>query len=1239
MLKKVIALMALLLFFTAVAEEPSEFQKFSGAALPSPSLLEFVPENGKLPVIPGLTRNYGAKELTVTPDGVIALNNSRSGICRWRNPELGAREGVIVCEWEARTVELSTEPKEKYAFTLSLFAGNSSAPWRMSFQQSDRRISTPWGEFDFPGDKFTRCRAALDLATGEAALWVGGEQVASGMLKPESSALPLTLMFGDGSQRVGGRAELRGVWLHRFSSVPPAPPEPAEPEASPLPGFTITVNGRGQELDARYYRIHPGRANRLDVVGSEAGLKAGEVELTLTKILPDGRRSSETRTISATSPGAEFSLGAFADPARYEFEAGEVFRRGTRFELTAAGRGGEAPVTVKFYQGEQRRPDSEALHVGELERTRFNSDRSGVPGRRLAADECRWFFRTDKNDEGGEGNWENSPIGSDWPEIDPGRPWSEVVPKWRGTGWYYLDFAPTPEVRRDLAALAEKGECAVWRFPEVDGDAEIFLNGELLARRSSLRWEAAGLSGAFDVRIPDRLLAAPQWRLVVRVAASSSGIRRRPRLLAVPCETLPRLGENREALPIGASWRQTKDDQGIMQNPPFEIFLSPGVLLDRDAVEVNAVMNSAHKLPDTPAVLTLRPENDVAGVPLLRREVTLTAGKVKIPVDVRELAAGRYVFELTPSIPGLGEVSGPRITYVREEFDPATFKVSPLAPWSLRRDESRAEIEISDFRKFGAQSADPSVWKLSETGAIGVGRLDAAPLVIEPQLDGYYALCAVPAPTSSSRKFYISAGDDDAVRQVSMSEKSAWAGEFFVTAADMTGGRITIWQSGASGSGVLKLRLVPVTAESVQKFRESTSHPPLLLAGAADWVDYFASEANRLERDQWDFLVKSHGEIGMRNLNWAVGRSTIYYHSGAPLATLYPSTPLAELPELNAKYPHLKVWETLMKKFCPLTEVERCRERYGVKVFPWLAMQRHYGDHPLSSRWFMDHPEYWDWNAGATKAHPARVSFFFPEVREERLALLTELALRDNDGVVIGCLRQPPMILRHPELLAEYRKLTGVDASQLDAGDGEAYDRFVRWRAEYFTAMLRELKQRLEPVRESTGRAIPVAVRVPNAGLNFNLAQSLDIETWLREKLVSRIELEALEDFGGRASFDVRPYLELGRRYGVPVLGGVNCNTLNPGSLAAGMHRALGLARAGVDGIQFYESNALSGVDPIRWAVSLMGTPDELERFLENSNLEACFPVRATNACAGFDNHSTYDAPSSYDRFDRGRLM
>ena len=37
------ALMALLLFFTAVAEEPSEFQKFSGAALPSPSLLEFVP--------------------------------------------------------------------------------------------------------------------------------------------------------------------------------------------------------------------------------------------------------------------------------------------------------------------------------------------------------------------------------------------------------------------------------------------------------------------------------------------------------------------------------------------------------------------------------------------------------------------------------------------------------------------------------------------------------------------------------------------------------------------------------------------------------------------------------------------------------------------------------------------------------------------------------------------------------------------------------------------------------------------------------------------------------------------------------------------------------------------------------------------------------------------------------------------------------------------------------------------
>jgi hypothetical protein len=83
------------------------------------------------------------------------------------------------------------------------------------------------------------------------------------------------------------------------------------------------------------------------------------------------------------------------------------------------------------------------------------------------------------------------------------------------------------------------------------------------------------------------------------------------------------------------------------------------------------------------------------------------------------------------------------------------------------------------------------------------------------------------------------------------------------------------------------------------------------------------------------------------------------------------------------------------------------------------------------------------------------------------------------------------------------------------------------------------------------------------------------------------------------------------------------------------MKRARGPLDAGVDGIYFYESSNLSGTDPLRWVIPLLGNRDRLCEFLQTSNLEACDPVRATNCCSGFDNHSTYDGRGSHDVFGR----
>ena len=222
---------------------------------------------------------------------------------------------------------------------------------------------------------------------------------------------------------------------------------------------------------------------------------------------------------------------------------------------------------------------------------------------------------------------------------------------------------------------------------------------------------------------------------------------------------------------------------------------------------------------------------------------------------------------------------------------------------------------------------------------------------------------------------------------------------------------------------------------------------------------------------------------------------------------------------------------------------------------------------------------------------------------------------------MIGWCRQVPILLYHPRMVAEYRARAGVDPLKIDASHEKQYGDWIRWRANFVTETLRELRSRLEPIRRKTGCAIPIAVRVPSKGLFYNMAQGLDVETWCREGLIHEIQLDPLEDCGWRGEpHDVRPYLELGRRHHLPVFGGINGNTF--WNYTAILRRAAGLLEAGVAGIEFYESNNFASISPQRWIIPLLGSQAQLTDFLENSNIDACYPVWSRNAASGYDNHS-----------------
>lgn len=1004
--------------------------------------------------------------------------------------------------------------------------------------------------------------------------------------------------------------------------------------------YDITVNGMGTEADAPCYPVFPGKANTLVLRMKPVALPRDGVIAELVRILPNGLSDTTTANLTANQPEAVFDLGAFAAPAEYDFEHGVVYRRGYRFSLTvAAMKAGEEPQVIDFYQGPARQAGTEALWIGDQARYVYNSDQSGESLTVIEALPLVWRFRQDPKDEGMSAGWAKTVATADWPEIRTSDSWTKQAAgkDYHGVAWYAVEFRLSEQAQSRLAELSGGNRVSALRFGAVDGNAEIFLDGVLIGRQ--MRPVGEMWFRPFVVPLSEDFSPSLLHRLVVRVRkeAHVAGIWKPVQLVAMDRALAVKLNPDRDVYVPGASWTMTPQDQGRQMDPPFELFLEPEVLSHPDEVQVRFGQREGLGLDPVSGTLLVTRASD--NRPLLTRDVTIGEAPSIERLDVSSFDQGDYRIELQPAVAGTSRREGPAIVYHRSARDPLDVQVSPLTPWMLKRDPAREEMTVSNFKEAVARwggDVDAGEWNISET-LRGMGDVWAKPLVLRPMLEGYYAVF-VRMVDDTFPGAYLRAGKDNVVRELYMhnSVGSQESTDHFVAATDMTGGELAIFQSGIAGQGIASLRLVPVTAESVV-ILDKISRPPTPLGGINDYLDSF-NVGSRLAADQWEFQVKTHAELGMRDLHWAIGRSGLSYDSKLPTSTRYWSVPLTA--SILEEYPYYGIWQYMVNQYCPLSEVEKYKDKYGIRIQPWLAMNRNYGSAfggVFASRWFMDNPQWHEWRKyDAGPGGTEQICYFFPEVRKERVDILCELAERPSDGLLVDGSRQPPMLGYHPEMVAAYIKTTGIDPRLIDASAGKDYEDWIRWRAGFFTQTLRELQERLTAIRQRTGKPIPVIVRIPSAGLLYSMAQGFDVESWFRERLLDRLELEPLEDFGGRGSHDVRPYTELGRRYSIPIWAGINCNTMrNP---TAVMKRTLGLHEADVDGLYFYESNVMSGIGPLRWVIPLLGDRQRLAEFLRASNVEACYPVKATDCCSGFDNHSRFDGPGTCDVYGRRNI-
>lgn len=648
----------------------------------------------------------------------------------------------------------------------------------------------------------------------------------------------------------------------------------------------------------------------------------------------------------------------------------------------------------------------------------------------------------------------------------------------------------------------------------------------------------------------------------------------------------------------------------------LDYFLGDAVLLDNRKVTVFASLRP--NAPQDAMDFQLRVLN-IDGSALNTKPVTLNKGKpAPIAVfDSGDWQQGRYRFLLEPVQEGKVFQDGVSISYRRDSVQDSNAWVSPVLPWRLPTRPDGKALVINQFS--GSETISrPKGWEIGELGS-AVSNGASEPLVIRPQLEGYYAVYMTPL----DRGCLISVGQEKMVRACKLDA------EQFVTVADLTGQDIRIYgfdwiEKASKKTGLRSLRFEPVTTGAAAMLA-TMGRPDLHLTGIDDWMEYFHGAA-RIHRDQIYAILRGQQEVGLRSVAWSTGRSLVEYHSALPSTTRFPAQRLSDVEAEHPTVHAYKSREAMINLLCPFRGALEAASELDLTLEAWLGMNRHYGadvlDGIFTSKWFTDHQEWRQWRKNADKPNRGEVCYYFPGVREERLAILGELVSIGARHLTLDTTRQIPMMLYHPQMVEAYIKEYGRDPRTFGIERPEDYQHWITWRSQFFTQLLRDLHQAVQ--NSADGKSTTINVRVPQSDITTNLAMGLDIKTWLKEGLIDQLLLNPLEVCRGEGLSRIGEYKLLCEAAKVQLSVGVGATWMSRPGMPAGLRRAAGLQAAGIKAIDLYEAEYLAFLTDARWVPSVMGSSKLLGEFLERSNLEACYPILPETACLGTDNHSRW---------------
>jgi hypothetical protein len=359
-----------------------------------------------------------------------------------------------------------------------------------------------------------------------------------------------------------------------------------------------------------------------------------------------------------------------------------------------------------------------------------------------------------------------------------------------------------------------------------------------------------------------------------------------------------------------------------------------------------------------------------------------------------------------------------------------------------------------------------------------------------------------------------------------------------------------------STSGTLTASLLPASAAGANA---------KTVWGIAELWQWLYEKQQTSGHDSADCL-QAHLDHGIRHVMWALGRSTLDYQSALPTSTMY----------AGDTRPETKVIGDSFRHECSLRAALAFAEKNNMVIYGRLGMNRHYGDSlggALRSKYIAAHPEWMERHRGG-QMDGTKVSFAIPEYRAERIAVLMEVAQIGAHGLCLDFCRQPPIARYHPQILDPWLKAGRDDPRKMTVGSPE-FPEWAQHRAGFVNLFMRDLRAQLRELEKTTKRQVPVMVRIPEATLDLNLMEGLDLRTWLKEGWVDEIALDPLWIWDFDYPDTAKSYLELARAHGVKLYGGTN-TTAGKGMKAnarAFLERISRNYDEGVDGIALFQTD------------------------------------------------------------------